>query len=196
MLTDLRYALRSLIKQPGFAAVVVVTLALGIVASTAIFSVVNAVLLRPLPCANVANLLMMRSAKRHKELAIRAAFGASRWKIARQLLVEGLVLAMVAALLGLVFVNWGIRLLVALGPSLVPRAQEINVDVRVFAFVALTIAIISIGFGLVAARPVSKLDLIETLKNTRLVGGLQRRLWSNVLVVAEVSLALVALRYE
>ncbi|HEY4423836.1 MAG TPA: ABC transporter permease [Pyrinomonadaceae bacterium] len=150
-------------------------------------------LLLLIACANVANLLMMRSAKRHKELAIRAALGASRWKIARQLVVEGLVLATIAAVLGLLFVNWGIGLLVALGPSIVPRAQEVNIDARVFAFMALTVAAISIGFGLIAARPVSKLDLNESLKNTRLAGGVQRRHWSNVLVVAEVSLAVLLL---
>ncbi|HSE17073.1 MAG TPA: ABC transporter permease [Pyrinomonadaceae bacterium] len=150
-------------------------------------------LLLLIACANVANLLMMRSAKRHKELAIRAALGASRWKIARQLLIEGLVLATLAAALGLVFVNWGIDLLSALGPSLVPRAQEVNIDARVFAFMAFTVAAISIGFGLVAAGPISKLDLNETLKSTRPAGGVQRRQWSNVLVVAEVSLAVLLL---
>ena len=150
-------------------------------------------LLLLIACANVANLLLMRSAKRHKELAIRAALGASRWQIARQLLVEGLVLATLAAALGLLFVNWGIGLLSALGPAIVPRAQEVNVDGRVFAFLALTVAAISVGFGLVAARPVSKLDLNEALKNSRSSSGLQRRQWSNVLVVAEVSLAVLLL---
>jgi putative ABC transport system permease protein len=150
-------------------------------------------LLLLIACANVANLLMMRSAKRHRELAIRAALGASRWKIARQLLVEGLVLATLAAVLGLLFVNWGVGLLAALGPTIVPRAQEVNIDARVFAFMALTVAMISLGFGLIAARPVSKLNLNETLKNTRTAGGVQRRHWSNVLVVAEVSLAVLLL---
>ena len=148
-------------------------------------------LLLLIACANVANLLLMRSAKRHKELAIRAALGASRWLLARQLLVEGFVLATLASALGLLFVNWGIRLLTALGPSIVPRAQEVNIDARVFAFMALAVAAISIGFGLVAARPVSKLDLVESLKSTRL--GMQGRQWSNVLVVAEVSLAVLLL---
>ncbi len=149
-------------------------------------------LLLLIACANVANLLMMRSAKRHKELAIRAALGASRWKIARQLVVEGLVLATLAAVLGLLFVNWGIGLLVALGPSIVPRAQEINIDARVFGFMALAVAVCSIGFGFIGARPISKLDLNESLKNTR-SGGVQRRQWSNALVVAEVSLAVLLL---
>lgn len=150
-------------------------------------------LLLLIACANVANLLLMRSAKRHKELAIRAALGASRWKIARQLLIEGLVLATLAAVVGLLFVNWGIDLLVALGPSILPRAQEVNFDARVFRFMALIVAAISIGFSFVAARPVSKLDLNESLKNTRSAGGVQRRQWSNVLVVAEVSLAVLLL---
>ncbi|HKG48693.1 MAG TPA: ABC transporter permease [Pyrinomonadaceae bacterium] len=150
-------------------------------------------LLLLIACSNVANLSMMRSAKRHKELAIRAALGASRWRIAKQLLVEGLVLATVAAVLGLLFVNWGIDLLFALGPSIVPRAQEVSIDGRVFAFLAVTVALISIAFGLVAARPVSKLDLNESLKSTRPAGGVQRRQWSNALVVAEVSLAVLLL---
>jgi putative ABC transport system permease protein len=148
-------------------------------------------LLLLIACANVANLLLMRSARRHKELAIRAALGASRWKIARQLLVEGFVLATLAATLGLLFVNWGIELLTALGPSIVPRAQEVNIDARVFAFMALAVTAISTGFGFVAARPVSKIDLTESLKSTRL--AVHGRQWSNVLVVAEVSLAVLLL---
>ena len=92
-------------------------------------------------------------------------------QIARQLLVEGLVLATLAAALGLVFVSWGIELLAALGPSILPRAQEVSIDARVFGFMALAVAAISIGFGLVAARPVSKLDLQDALKNTRPSGG-------------------------
>jgi putative ABC transport system permease protein len=150
-------------------------------------------LLLLIACANVANLLLMRSAKRHKELAIRAALGASRWTLVRQLLVEGLVLASLAAVLGLVFVNWGIDLLAALGPSIVPRAQEVSIDARVFGFMTLAVVLISVGFGLVAARPVSKLDLQESLKTTRQAGGTRARQWSNVLVVAEVSLAVLLL---
>ena len=150
-------------------------------------------LLLLIACANVANLLLMRSAKRNRELAIRAALGASRWQIARQLVGEGLLLSGLAAVLGLVFVKWGIELLTRLGPTIVPRAHEVNIDARVFGFMALAVAAISVGFGLVAAWPVSKLDLQEALRNTRQAGGVQRRQWSNILVVAEVSLAVLLL---
>ena len=150
-------------------------------------------LLLLIACANVANLLLMRSAKRHKELAIRAALGASRWKIARQLLVEGLVLATLAAALGLVFVNWAVELLAALGPTILPRAQEVRIDARVFAFMAVAVTLISLGFSVIAARPVSKLDLQAALKTIRQTRGAYPRHWSNVLVVAEVSLAVLLL---
>ncbi len=149
-------------------------------------------LLLLIACANVANLLLMRSARRHKELAIRTALGASRWKIIRQLLIEGMLLAILAAALGLLFVSWGVELLTALGPTIVPRAQEITIDARVFGFAALTATLISIGFGLVAARPVSRLDLQGSLKTTP-QSGAGRRQWSNVLVIAEVALAVLLL---
>jgi putative ABC transport system permease protein len=150
-------------------------------------------LLLLIACANVANLLLMRSAKRHRELAIRAALGASRWQIARQLIIEGLLLSVLAAALGLVFVNWGIELLTTLGPSILPRAQEVSIDARVFGFMALSVAAISMGFGLVAAWPVSKLDLQDALRNTRQAGGVQHGSWNSILVIAEVSLAVLLL---
>ena len=150
-------------------------------------------LLLLIACANVANLLLMRSARRQKEFAIRAALGASRWKLVRESLVEGIVLASVAAALGLLFVNWGLRLLAVLGPTIVPRVQEVSIDARVFGFMAAAVALVSMGFSLVAARPVSQNDLHESLKTTRLAGGVRSRRWSDVLVVVEVSLAVLLL---
>ena len=119
------------------------------------------------------------------EFAIRAALGASRWRIVRELAVEGLVLATLAAALGLLFVNWGIKLLAVLGPAILPRAQEVSIDARVFGFMVAAVALISVGFGLVAARPVT--DLHESLKSTRQSGGVRSRKWSDALVIAEVS---------
>jgi putative ABC transport system permease protein len=148
-------------------------------------------LLLLIACANVANLLLMRSARRQKELAIRAALGAGRWRIVRELMVEGLVLATLAAALGLLFVNWGIKLLTVLGPAILPRAQEVSIDARVFGFMVAAVALISVGFGLVAARPVT--DLHESLKATRQSGGVRSRRWSDALVVGEVSLAVLLL---
>ena len=124
-------------------------------------------LLLLIACANVANLLLMRSAKRQKELAIRTALGATRWTIARQALVEAFVLATLAALLGIAYVNWGVDLLSALLQADLPRAQKVSFDVRVFGFVVSAVTLISIAFSLIAARPVTKLDLQEALKNTR-----------------------------
>jgi len=150
-------------------------------------------LLLLIACANVANLLLMRSARRQKELAIRTALGASQWKIVRQLLVEGVVLATIAAALGFLFVNWGVRLLAVLGPGIVPRVQEVSIDARVFGFMVAAVALISVGFGLVAARPVSQNDLQESLKTNRQSGAVRSRKWSDALVVVEVSLAVLLL---
>src|SRR5690349_10699899 len=99
--------------------------------------------------ANVGNLLLLRAARRQRELAIRAALGAGRWRLTRQLVLEGTLLTAVAAALSLLFASWGIDLLVALGPNIVPRAQEITIDGRVFGFTALVALVISVVFGLV-----------------------------------------------
>jgi putative ABC transport system permease protein len=144
--------------------------------------------------ANVANLLLMRTTKRRRELAIRAALGANRWRLARQLLFEGLLLTTFAAALGLLFASWGIDLLGALGPNVLPRAQELTIDVRVFAFTAVVALAISVAFGLVPLRTVAGIDLRESLSRAGQfgsTGGPGRLL--DVLVIAEVSLAVLLL---
>lgn len=150
-------------------------------------------LLLLIACANVANLLLMRGAKRRKDLAVRAALGASRWRLVRQLAVEGALLTALSAVLGVVIAAWGIDLLRALGPGILPRAYELSLDVRVFAFAVATALVISLVFALIPLRQVTKLDLRDSLNRVGHGNSGKPGRWSDALVVAEVSLAVLLL---
>ncbi|MGH9839926.1 MAG: ABC transporter permease [Blastocatellia bacterium] len=95
-------------------------------------------------CANVANLLLARSAARQKELAIRAAVGAGRWRLVRQLLTESLLLSIAGGLAGLLLARWGVRLFVTLSPNWISRIEESRVDGRVLGFTCAVVAVRSI----------------------------------------------------
>ena len=144
-------------------------------------------------CANVANLLLARAAGRRREMAIRAALGARRGRLMRQLLTESLLLAVAGGALGLLFAAWAVDALVGLAPDTLPRAAEVALDGRVLAFTAAIALATGFAFGLTPALAASRPDLHDALKDgTRGTSAGRGRL-RRALVVAEVALSLVLL---
>jgi len=144
-------------------------------------------------CGNVANLLLARGAARTKEIAVRAALGAGRGRIARQLLTESVVLALVAAVVGVALAYVGVRALVAAAPPDIPRLTQTRIDLPVLAFALGAAVLSSLVFGLVPALRASRQDLQGTLREGGRGMGSARDTVRNVLVAAEVALALTLL---
>jgi putative ABC transport system permease protein len=144
-------------------------------------------------CVNVANLLLARAATRQREMAVRIALGAGRWRLLRQLLTESALLASAGAALGFPLAAWGVKLILTVSPDSIPRAGEINLDSRVLAFTAAVSLLTGIIFGLAPAIQSGKVNMQETLKVTaRATTGGRRRL-RHGLVVTEIALTLVLL---
>jgi putative ABC transport system permease protein len=160
----------------------------------ALLAVLGAVVLvLTIACVNVTNLLLARGALRRGEFAVRAALGAGRARMIRQLLTESLLLAILGGLVGMVVAEAGVRTLVALSPPGLPRVDAIRIDGAVFAFGMAVTTLLGLLVGLIPAFQASRSDLHSGLQHSsrRSAGG--HLLTRRTLVVAEVALALVLL---
>ncbi len=146
-------------------------------------------------CANMANLMLVRASARRKEIAIRAALGAGRVQIVRQLLTESGVVALLGGGLGVLLASWGAGVLVALGGDSLPRAGEISADARVFGFALLLSLMTGLLFGLAPALQLSRASYEEALREEGRgsTTGIARRHMNRFLAAAQVAISLVLL---
>ena len=156
-----------------------------------LLGVVGCVLL--VACVNVANLMLARATARQKEFALRAALGAGRWRIVRQLLIESMLLAVVGGVLGFVLSSWALRLLLTAIPIDLPFWMNFNLDLRVLGFTLAITLLTGLIFGAVPALQTSRIDLNDTLKEGGRGNSGARSRARSLLVVSEIAMSLVLL---
>lgn len=144
-------------------------------------------------CANIANLMLARATKRSKEIAIRAALGAGRGRVIRQLLTESVLLAVAGGALGLAFSTLGMRTLLRLSPEDVPRLAQAGLDWHVLVFTLLVALATGLAFGLVPALQVSKTNLSGSLQERSQDSAAGQHRLRSALVVAETAIGLILL---
>jgi putative ABC transport system permease protein len=145
-------------------------------------------------CANLANLMLGRTATRRKEFAIRSALGAARGRLVRQIVTETFVLAVVGALVGMLFAYWSTGFFLAIAGDSIPRQDAITMDGRVLGFALLLAVVACVLAGLIPALQASRRTMVEHLREGARAGtGLASRRTRHVLVAAEVALAIVLL---
>jgi predicted permease len=153
----------------------------------------SVVFLLLIACANVANLMLVRASSRERELAVRAALGASSWQLVRQTLAEAIVIAALGTAIGVGLAYLGIRQLLAIAPENLPRLNAISIDPRVLAF-AIAAGLLSAAlFGIIPALRTAKPNLMETLRAAGRSAALGAAGLRNAVVVVEVALAFVLL---
>jgi putative ABC transport system permease protein len=158
----------------------------------ALLGAVGLVLL--IACANVANLLLARGAARQKEIAVRAAMGASRGRVVRQMLTESILLSAIGGIAGMILSVWLTDVLLSILPEGAPRMDQVGIDYRVLSFAFGISALTGILFGLVPALQASKLDVTSALKEGgRNAEGHRRTSARNLLLIGEVALSLMLL---
>ncbi len=146
-------------------------------------------------CTNVSNLMLVRATVRQRELALRVALGAGTWRILRQWLTESILLALLAAGMGVLLATWGLNAIKAYGAGQLPRLHEVQIDLPVLIFTVIVSILTAVIFSLLPALKASRPDINEVLKagaKTATSSG-SSQLWRDSLVVAEVALGLVLL---
>ena len=156
------------------------------------FATVAMVLL--IACTNLASLLLARASERRKEIAIRLAIGAGRFRLIRQLLTESMLLSIAGGILGVFLAQWILDLVIAVRPPLnVPLTIDLGIDFRVLTFALFVSVITGLIFGMVPALHATKADLSSSIKTEATIGGFRRSKLRDALIVAQLALSLLLL---